>query len=247
MSRRQWLVLVAAGIAVWLTTTILAAPAAVVPALFGEVAGYRLEQAHGSLWRGTARLQSPSGGVGDVHWELHGSSLLSGKLRLSLSLSGRDVALLGTVVHAPIGGTTRVLGLDGDISMALLARLSGIERLVEADIAVDTVDIHLQDGQLDSIEGVARLRDVTLLQPRTLLGQYTLQLGSADGWMRASVIESSGPMTATGELALTAAGEWRMDLRLQADDPSGDIARGLAFIGPADELGRRHLAYSGQL
>lgn len=247
MSRQRWMVLVAAGLAAWLTIAVLIAPASVVPALLGEVAGFRLEQARGSMWRGTARLHAPSGAVGDVDWKLHGTSLLSGKLRLSLSLSGGDVDLRGTVVHAPISGSTRLLELDGNTSMGLLARLSGIEQLVEADITVDTVDIHLQDGRPTAIDGITYLRGVTLLHPRTLLGRYTLQLGQTDGWMQAIVTESAGPMNATGELALTASGEWRIDLRLQADDPSGDIARGLAFVGPADELGRRHLVYSGQL
>lgn len=247
MSRRRWWLLAAAGIAAWVTTMVVTAPAAMVPALLGEVAGFQLDQARGSMWRGSARMRAPSGVVGDVHWVLHGMSLLSGKVRLSLSLSGPDVGLSGTVIHAPISDATQLVEFDGNLNMALLARLSGIERLVEADIAVDSVDIHLEDGRLTGIAGVARLQQVTLLSPRTLLGRYTLQLGQADGWMQAVVTDSAGPLSATGELALTSSGDWRMDLRLQADDPSGDIARGLAFVGPADELGRRHLVYSGQL
>lgn len=248
MNRKQGLALVAAGTLAWLMVLVMMAPASLVPALLGEVSGLRLEQARGSLWRGDASLVAPSGMVGDVSWDLHGPSLLAGKLRLALSLTGREAALRTTVDHALFADTTHLSGIDGHLSMALLARLTGIEQLVDADIAVDAVTVRLRERRLQAIEGVARLRDVTLLYPRrTLLGQYTLQLGNAGDWMQAVVVGFSGPMSAAGEVALTATGEWRMDLRLQADDPTGDIARGLEFVGPADERGWRYLVYSGQL
>lgn len=248
MNRTQWIALAAVGMLTFAVAFVITAPATVVPGLLGEVSGVRLADARGSLWRGTARVDTPAGTIGDIRWTLQGTALLSGRVRLGFSLDGTEVSLAGEIRHSPMSGRTELADVNGRITMTLLSRLSGIEQLVLADIAAENVMLSLDDGRLAGIDGIARLRDVTLIAPqRTLLGQYVLQLGQADGWLQATVAESSGPMNASGVFALTADGAWRMDLRLQADDPDGDIARGLAFVGPADELGRRHLVYSGEL
>lgn len=242
MNRAALVALSLAGIAAWLAFMIATAPASLVTALFDDIPEASLTEPRGSLWRGSATLHANRATLGTLSWSV------SGWARLTLELRGADIALDARLRHRPLRGRTEIHDIRGSVPLSTLAVLTGIERVFEAEVVLERAMVELAGPEPVALDGTVSLRAMTALHPRrTPLGDYRLALSREDGWMVARVVDAEGALGASGEFALTAAGDWRMDLRLHATDPGGEIAEALAFIGEPAPDGSYRVEFSGRL
>ncbi len=196
----------------------------------------------GTLWNGTCSGLTVQGQqVGDVVWELHPGSLLSGKIGAHLAVTRTGGGALQTDLESSFSGKTVTLhNLKADVQMdaALMAALhSDMHGAMRLDLATARVE----DGNLTDIKGHIEARDLyqTGGTPGSI-GNYAVDFPGGTQPPKGKLRDVGGPLSVEGEVSLEP--QRRVVVNgMVAARPTADpsLANQLKILGTADAQGRR--------
>jgi len=247
---RRTTLLIAAGLAAFLLFLIAFLPATVLLRFLPpEVA---LQGVGGTVWKGSAaEVRFRGRSLGQATWTNRPWRLLVLELDYAATLtdpSGQvsmDVILTGPqrLVLENVQGSFAVALVQGLISPA---GWSG-------DVELDVARLVLEQGFPVEAEGRIVARDLTSPPPRTMdIGSYELVLGAgavgSEGISGRLQDLGSGLMQVRATLDLKRDRSYTINGEVTAGPEADEaIRRSLAFLGPADSLGRRPLTIEGTL
>ena len=241
MRRGIWITVLA--VVAFVAIVVARLPASwVVPAPPSEVSCAAVD---GSIWNGAcAGLTAEGSPIGDVTWNVHPLSLLSGKLSAYLELTGPVAAVRGDFD----------MGLDKSVTarnvQVTVPFSQGIKRLVptlrslSGDATANIVFAHYTKGFLTQIQGrieahnlVSRDRDGV-----TTLGSYAVTFpAGGSGEPTGQLQDLGGPLVIQGTLRVLQdkpGVEVHGLVSPRADTPP-DMRHQLEYLGSPDAQGRR--------
>jgi general secretion pathway protein N len=207
----------ALGVGAYLLILIASFPATRISGELEErVADLYLNGVSGTVFSGQAAQVVYQGlDLGTVHWQFHPLALLLGRLEYSLELD--NPANAG---HLNAGKTLtgRVYIDDLDIEFQpgrLVNHYSPTEFNSSGTMQLVFETISLEDDYAGEVSGRVQWRDAVVLEPVSLvLGQLDMDVSSEDG-MLIGRFDNSGDLGVSGEVALSAANEYRVELLLR--------------------------------
>lgn len=232
------------ALAVFIGALVALAPATLADGLcaLASDGGWRLADARGSLWHGSAQPLRADGGatLPRVHWRLDPGALVRGAIAVELTLAERDAALQARLVmHAD-----RVaLAANGRLPAATLAA-------IVAPAAAGAPAGRLQFAAADLAYGADGYRGRLTLSWHEAglaatggraLGSYRLDLDGAGDAFAGRVHTLAGPLQVSGELRLAPAADpgRRLAAELTAQLAPAAAAADAGLAALLDRAGRR--------
>jgi hypothetical protein len=198
--------------------------------------------ADGTVWSGTCVGLTVQGEqVGDVVWELHPGSLLSGKIGAHIALTRTGGSVLQTDVESSFSGKAVTLhNVKADVQMdpGLMAALhSDMHGAVHLDLA----SARVEDGNLTEIQGHIEARDLyqTGGTPGSI-GHYAVDFPGGTHPPKGKLRDLGGPLSVEGEVSVEP--QRRVVVSgMVAARPTADpsLASQLRILGTPDAQGRR--------
>ncbi len=189
----------------------------------------------------------------DFEWELKFSHLLKGQLGADLKAQFAGRPLTAEVLASPDGQVT-VNHFKGAVSF------SDISSLVSADVPIqglahtDDLSFRLIQGWPNTLEGVVRLNNVSVVSPiiTLVLGNMDLKLSDIENARPpsalAQIIDYQGQYGLQGQFELDQAGSYALALSSKPDDTLDPlIARQMQMFFGSPLNGRFSFEYSGRL
>ncbi|MBS63495.1 type II secretion system protein N [Salinisphaera sp.] len=206
----------------------------------------------GTLFDGRASyISGPDGAIENVSWQLEPASLLlariSARLQIDSDLSGFDAD-----VSRSLFGQTTIRNVSGSASAGWLAKLGGYTFLpLSGDVRVNIDEAVFDDElQFDALAGQISLVNTRwqLFNPPVPLGRFTAALAQSEQGLRATVVESDGPLAIDGGLTLDATRRYLLDVRLRARAGADErLPQMLDQLGRADADGWHPIREQGRL
>jgi general secretion pathway protein N len=244
---------VVAGLLAFIAALIVLAPANTVYgwARSSIPVQVKLYAVGGRLLRGHADQARVEGvAVHDLHWHLHPTALLTGKIVLNLTArlaGGRTSALVRL-------DTGNDIELENVVTTATLA---GIEPLLQmeglpakAHIGLRLKRARIDDGRLVSATGRLTAGDVAwnLSEPAVALGAYRADIETRQKDIVADLRDTQAPIAFNGHVALTSGSTWHAHFRLRARaDAPADVKNLLANLGEPGPGGWHDINQHGHL
>ncbi len=204
----------------------------------------------GTLWQGRIqRLDVAGRSLRDVDWRwLPGEALLG---RIGVALYARvDDGYVQAELLRGLDGDLLLRDVDGRLGMPKLLRLVRVPGLkLGGELLLHLERLELDDdGRPVAARGrLAWLQAVTLFPQRLSLGDLQAVLSETDQGLRAQLSDAGGPLVLDGELLLSDAGRYTLELQLAARQRNTPLARALRMLGRPDAKGRVRLKQSGSL
>jgi hypothetical protein len=231
--------LVLLGLACYLLALLLTFPASLAIRLFApETLG--VQSPRGSVWSGSAAAASFGGYYfGKTDWSFRPFELLRGRIAYHIESQGPDGFVNGVFALTP-GGDLRISGLSGTASIQALSPLLPPElpaSLFKGRVQLELDDLHVADGWPQSAHGRVELMDLTFLappQPPELLGNYAMDLDTADGEpLRGSFKDVTAPLEIKGTLTLNADRTYDLQCTARAKpNASANLRQSIPLICP---------------
>ena len=196
----------------------------------------------GTVWSGSCAGLSVQGQpVGDVTWELHPGSLLTGKIGAHIALTRTGGGAVQTDLESSFSGksvTLRNVKADLQMDPALMAQLhSDMHGAVHLDLALARVD----NGDLTDIQGHIQARDLyqTGGAPGSI-GSYSVDFPGGFQPPKGKLRDLGGPLSVEGEVSLEPQRRVVVSGLVKARDTADpSLANQLKILGTADGQGRR--------
>jgi general secretion pathway protein N len=242
--------LIALGIGAYLLVLVATFPATRVSGMLQDrIADLSLNSVSGSVFSGeAAQLVYQGLDLGPVRWQFRPLALLLGRIEYRIELTHPDNHGQLSIAKT-LTGRTHVHDVD-------IVLLPG--RLINhySPVAVDTSGtFHLVfetfspgSDYSGEVNGQLEWQDAVIMEPISLvLGQLTLDVVTADGELVGRVA-NGGALGISGELALSAANAYRINLLLQpGNDVGSDTLDVLAHSAQRQPNGDYRIDMSGQL
>ncbi len=210
---RAWLL----GVAAWLLFLVATLPAERVLALVPELPGVAIGRVQGTLWRGEARRLRVQGmEVSALGWRFRWLPLLSG--RVEFALRGR---LYDKPLRARAGvsfdGTPLLHDLSGSLPAAELLYRLGVDQVkVAGDLVFSLDEVVFPAEGVPLFSGELRWSPARIEAPLDLLlGTVTLTTEHDETVTRGRLVASGGALGVEADVALEAAGAYRLDARIR--------------------------------
>jgi hypothetical protein len=202
----------------------------------------------GSIWHGgCAQLRIPGAQLTDLSWSLHFWPLLRGRLDADLR---SDDARAPASAQASLGAGGRVVlrNLHADLPID-----SGLLPLFpdgwSGRLLLALVEVEFRSGRLATVHGKASARALAQRSPPMSFGSYELNFGDAPagaGVIQAALRDLGGPLAVSGTLTIRNGSEYELTgLVAMRPEVSDQLAKAVAFLGPADGQGRRPFSLAG--
>lgn len=221
-----------------------------LPWIEPQLHGLRLEQVHGTLWRGSsAQVVSADGqALGKAQWQLSRLALL-GEPNLKLTFDGPSLSFAGRARRLP----DQKLEVH-DVSLRANLGLVGLPATSpfgqpDGTLTVDVSHALLQGGWPLELQSTARWQQAVLHTGSgdVALGTLALQAQSRSGIIQAQLHDSGeGPLAAAGKLQLSPLG-WRLDATLASRQTDPKLDQWLATLGTPSADGSVHIQRHGGL
>jgi hypothetical protein len=174
----------------------------------------------GTVFKGRASYVSgPGGAVENLAWNLHPAALLIGHISADLEIDS-DLGGFSAQVSRSLFGQNTLENISGSASAGWLAKLGGYTFLpLSADVRVDISEAVFDDDlKFDALDGEVRVENTRweLFNPPVRLGRFTTALSKADEGIRATIMQSEGPLALDGALSTDESRRYQMDVRLRA-------------------------------
>lgn len=195
--------------------------------------------------------QGPGGAVENLDWRLHPLNLLIAQVTADIEVDSDLGGFSGRITRS-LFGNTHMRDLTGSASAGWLAKRGGITFLpLSADIAVDIRTASVDDQlNFSALDGTVRLGNTRwqLFNPPVELGQFETALTQGEDGVRATIVNSSGPLAIDGGATLTPERRYRLDVRLRARAGADDRLDGmLDQLGDGDDEGWHRVQEQGAL
>lgn len=243
---------VVVGLVAFLVGLVAFLPARIAAGWVDSATPVTLGGVTGTLFDGHAAYASgPGGAVEDIDWTLHATSLLLARLSVDVAVDS-DIDGFAAEITRSLFGTTRIHNLQGSASAGWLAKLGGYTFLpLSGDVRIRIDEAVVDDNlQFSSLNGTVRMGNTRwdLFNPPVDLGTFETALENSDDGIRATVVDSQGPLAIDGQITLDGSRRYRLDARLRAragaDDRLDDM---LDQIGRADAEGWHRVREQGRL
>jgi len=214
-----------------------------------QVASLSLQSVSGTVFCGRAgQLQLQGLALGPVAWHLRPLSLLAGRLEYGLEFSGdtlRGRARAGLTLAGTPYAREIVATFDQD---TLINRFSPLPVVTTGRLSLAIESLRWGDSYPDALDGHVQWADAGLLEPLQLaLGRVELLLESGEGGITGT-LTSNGLSSLTGDVSLTPAGRYRLELLLTpAADVSDETRETLDLAGNRQADGSYRLTAAGAL
>jgi general secretion pathway protein N len=242
--------LLSAGLLVYLLFMLIGFPAKHGTGfLQQQVDGLVLETVSGTLFSGRAgRLELKGLDLGPVNWSFRPAALLSGRLEYRLGFSGPLIQGGG---YAGLGLSGSVYGRELDAALQhdpLVNHFSALPVQTAGEVRVRGVRFKLVDGFPQELNGRVDWTGAKILDPVVLdLGDVALELENADDALSGH-ISNSGQTGLSGELSLTPAHDYRLELQLvPGPDTPAEFVDMLASVAEARPGGAYLISDAGRL
>lgn len=249
----HWRRYAALGAVAYLAWLLALLPAALVAhPLARALPELTLHAVSGTVWSGhAASLELAGYGLQSLRWSWRPDALWRGRLELQLSLADARVQARARAGLRLPGGGYYVQDLRASLPAALVGGAARIEPVqLGGTVVADVAELELQGERVRAAVGQLQWRDARLRAPEAQpLGGYAVRLQAGPkGELEGSVRDLGGPLLARGQVSVTFAGHYRVNLRLTAKSAAdGSLRQGLALIGAPGPDGSVRVALSGQL
>jgi general secretion pathway protein N len=246
--------LILLGLAVFLLTAVLQAPAAHLQRAFGEslaASGVQISGIEGTLSQGRAAQLSLQGRplIRDLGWTLNRLQLLLGRASFALE-GGRDGVLLNGTAFVVPSGTWNLRDFRLATPLADGMAALGVPFVpMEAQALIELSRLSLRDGWPEQAQGRVSLRALNwkLGREPVAFGDYEAVIENETAGIKAVVRSLSGALDLSGEARLgeDRGYELHLQMRPRPDAPPmvGNLVRNL---GQPDVQGWYHLRRRGQ-
>ena len=196
-------------------------------------------------------VQGPGGAIENLDWRLHPLNLLLAQVAADIEVDSDLGGFSGRVTRSLFGGT-HVRNLTGSASAGWLAKRGGVTFLpLSSDVAVDIREASVDDQlNFSALDGAVRLGNTRweLFNPPVELGQFETVLAHGDDGIRATIVDSNGPLAIDGSATLTPERRYRLNVRLRARAGADDRLDGmLDQLGEGDDEGWHRVQEQGSL
>lgn len=208
----------ALGAGVYLLILLTTFPAAcTVNLLEQQVSGLALQSVSGTVFSGKAgRVVQDGQDLGPVSWSFRPAALLLGRIEYRVTLDGppfRGAGYLGTALGADIIAHDLVGELQPDPLVNRYLPVP-VETTGSVTLALDRMKV--RDGFPSDIAGIVHWTEAVMLEPVALsFGKVEVNLASSGDTITAEISSAGADAAVSGELALLAAGEYRLQLVLK--------------------------------
>ena len=244
--RRNWWVLVLAGVLVFILVILLQLPASLVLGFVGGrlPAGSSAGAASGTMWAGAIEGLTVRGSrVERIEWDISPWRALGGQLVGTVRASATGEARLQAVLDVGLGGSGELREVQGN--WPLLPLQAGSAHPWRGTAALDLSRVVLVDARPTEAEGTIDLLGLQAPNVPQPLGSYRLEW-DAGGSRQGRIRDLDGMLTVRAALTLLPQGAYRVEGEV-APQPGAppDLVASLAFLGPPDALGRRPFMVEG--
>lgn len=240
------------GLIAYLVFMVVQFPATTVFGLLADqVPGLTLQQAQGSILRGSAhhlRIQDIE--IKSLSWRWRPLGLITGRITYQLTSEDPELALTGDI---GMDWNRRLAFDDLNARLPLARALSLIngpapplEGILELDLATLRLD---EQGFPNAAQGTVRLTQTrtTLVEP-VALGDFDMALTTEDQGIRGTVTDKGGPVRLNGNLTLTLDNRYRLVGEISArDNHNQNLRQVLSLLGPPGEDGTWKMDITGTL
>jgi hypothetical protein len=215
--RQLWRFL-ALGAGVYLLVLVTTFPAArAVNFLEQQVTGLMLTSVSGTVFSGQAgRVVHNGQDLGPVSWSFRPAALLLGRIEYRVTLDGplfQGSGYLGTALGADIIAHDLVGELQADPLVNRHLPVP-VETTGTVTLALDSMKV--RDGFATELSGIIHWTEAAILEPVALsFGKVEVNLGSSGDTITARISSPGADAAVSGDLALLAAGEYRLQLVLK--------------------------------
>lgn len=207
----------------------------------------------GTLLDGQASYVSlASGGVDNVHWQLHPAALLLGQASAHIRFDSDLDGFSADIDRSLFSGRTQVSRATGDATVGWLAKLAGFTFVpVSGRVAVDIDNAQFDDSlKVSALNGQVTLAKSRweLLNPPLALGRVQTALDHTDDGIRARIIDSAGALAVKGHATLSETQRYALDIQLRPRAGADDrLKQLLDQLGQADNEGWHRIHEQGRL
>jgi general secretion pathway protein N len=247
--------LLVVGVAVFLVSLALRAPAVQLQRLLGEPlarAGLQFQGVEGSLSAGRAARIDLLGHplVHDLGWNLRAAHLLLGRASFALA-GGRDGTLVDGVAFVVPSGTLtlRDFRLASPLKGVLAAAGYGFLP-VEGDVRLDLSSMKLRERWPRQAQGTLSVRGLgwKLGREAVRLGDYAATLDNETGGVKADITTLGGALEVTGKARLGDDRSYEVHLQMRPRPDAPPMVPNLVRnLGAPDAQGWYHLRRNGRL
>ena len=240
--------LAALGIAAYALFALATVPASFVAARAEAASDGRLavHEAHGTLWRGTARatLATPAGplAIDGIDWRFAPARLAAGRLAFDVQASAAGLKAAAEVARSPAAWEVRALEAGGDAAAAAaLVPLAAAWRPA-GRLAIEAPRLAWSGDRVDG-EVRAEWRDASLaLSPIAPLGSYRIDGRGEGAALRFTLATVEGALRLAGRGELSASGRLAFSGEARAEPAHAErLEPLLRLLGPARADGSRAL------
>lgn len=242
--------LIAIGVAVYLLVLAVTFPAnRLVPALESRVEGLDLQAADGTLVAGrAARLVWQGRDLGAASWQLQPLRLLLGAVEYRLEFrhpEAQGSTRLGVTLTGRRYGRELELQLQPE---TVISSFSPLPVSAGGEVVVHLERFEPGDRVPAGVQGTLGWRAASINDPVEIaLGDIEFSLNSVDDELVAAVTQG-GSLEAAGEIVVTAAGRYRVDLLLKPGTAvSDDVKSMLETVAQSQPGGKLRLTAAGSL
>jgi len=250
LTRTAWRLLVAGG-CVYLLFLLISVPASrVTSRLAQQVEGLSLYAVTGTVLSGeAARIVIQGQGIGPVNWTLRPLALLLG--RLEYRVESTDAAFKGNAtIGLGLNGVLVVHDLEAElVPDPLINRFSPVPVESTGRFTLLIEILEYAAGFPQQLAGRLDWNDARILEPVNLsLGQVATVMSRGEDALVATITGTPGDMAMSGEITLTPAGRYDLNLLLTPGPAiSPDIVDALGTFAQSRPGGSYLLTDTGQL
>ena len=216
--------------------------------LQGRLGNWVLYGVQGTLWEGRAAMvRSGKIQLENLHWDLHPTSLLWGRLEVALHF--KYAAAPGSLVLGrSLTGTWHVDDVDVELPAGRLSpflRLPGAE--LGGKVAVQLSDLTVKQGRVAAVTGNVAWEKAALRKPVAVdLGTFAIDLKTTAEGVSGTLLDHGGSVQAQGLLKLDADGRYQLTATFASRDPQQSlITQGLQLFGTPGADGRVKYSTTG--
>lgn len=245
--------LIGLGVAVFLGSAVLLAPADRLQAWFvPSDAAVRAQGLSGTLSQGRVTRLDVQGrpALRNVSWTLQAWPLLLGRASFRLAGGADGMLLDGVATVVPSGTVTlRDFRLASPLTELLQAAGQGMLP-VEGTLGMEVRQLKLRQRWPEQAQGTLNLRGLgwRLGREAVLLGDYEARLDNETAGVKLSVTTSSGALIVNGDARLGQDRSYDLDLKMRPQPNAPPMVANLVRnLGQPDSQGWYHLRRRGQL
>ena len=243
--------LVSLGVAAFLLSVMLLAPAAIAYRWFAPDS-MRMIGISGTVWEGNARLGSIDVlGFQDLRWDLKPTRLLLGKLAAEVSLKLGEGFLEGDVAGGMTGRSFSATNLKGSCSLANfkdVLPIAGVNGILNLDLAT----LEISDGIPTRAEGTLRVGRLAMAMAGSdILGDYQVTFDESlpeEGIAGRIKDLGTGPFEVAGSLVVKADRNFSLQGTVKARPSAPPHLQGmLTYLGTRSPDGSHSFELTGSL